>query len=168
VSDQDPKSGSQGSSHHEASSDDGLVAEEVPSSSKRRVGRQDTRRRRKKRLLERKNVSLPTLEGLPGALWLWHPEHMFQDHSWEFLQLEFEDRLRRMDRDCDWAHDHDPESAETLFLACVILWFHSDGGRDGVLGTRMTIFTHHALRYSIGRALHVRPDSTILTGWKEK
>jgi hypothetical protein len=63
-SDQDPRSGSQGSSHHEASSDGGLVAEEVPSGSKRRVGRQDTRKRRKKRLLERKYVSPPDLEGL--------------------------------------------------------------------------------------------------------
>ncbi|KAJ4324428.1 hypothetical protein N0V94_001326 [Neodidymelliopsis sp. IMI 364377] len=110
----------------------------------------------------------PTSEGLPGAPWLWHPEHMFQDHSWEFLQLEFEERLARIDRDCDWAHDHDSESAETLFLACVIIWFKLDGGKDEILGTRMTIFARHALRYSIGRALHVRPGSIMLTGWKEK
>jgi hypothetical protein len=85
----------------------------------------------------------PTLEGLPGAPWLWHPEPMFQDHSWEFLQLEFEDRLRRMDRGCDWAHDHDSESAETLFLACVILWFQSDGGKDEILS-----YSHDYLRPS--------------------
>jgi hypothetical protein len=168
MSDQDPKSGSQGSAHHEAFTDDELVTEKVLSGSKRRVGRQDTQKRRKKRLLERRYVSSPALEGLPGAPWLWHPEHIFQDHSWEFLQLKFEDRLRRMDKDCDWVHDHDPESAETLFLACVILWFQSDGGKDEILGTRMTIFTRHALRYSIGRALHVRPGSIMLNGWKEK
>jgi hypothetical protein len=72
-----------------------------------------------------------------------------------------------MNRDFDSAHDHNPESAEALFLARVILWFQSDGGKNEILGTRMTIFARHTLRYSVGRALHVR-GSIILTGWKEK
>lgn len=110
----------------------------------------------------------PTSDGLPGAPWLWNPVHMFQDHSWEFLQKEFKHRLQRIDQFCDLANDHSSESSETLFLTCVILWFLSGGGKDEVLGTRMTIFARHALRYSIGRALHVRPGSIMRTGWLKK
>ncbi|KAB2109672.1 hypothetical protein AG0111_0g944 [Alternaria gaisen] len=103
-----------------------------------------------------------------GAPWLWNPEHMFDNHNWEYLGRLFEFRMYTMDNLCDWTSNHDEESNETLFLACVVLWFMLDGGKDEVLGLRMTVFKHHALRFSIGRALHVLPGSIMRTGWKVK
>jgi hypothetical protein len=103
--------------------------------------------------------------GSDGAPWLWNPDHMFHDHSWALLNRIFAHRFWRLDKDCDWTNDHDSESSQTLFLTCIILWFILDGGKDEILGVRMTIFTRHSLRFSIGRALHVDPGSVMRTGW---
>jgi len=107
-------------------------------------------------------------DGLPGAPWIWNPAHQFIDHNWDFLSSTFMQRFKRMDRTCDWANDHDHESSETLFLACVVLWFRLDGGKDELLGLRMSLFVRHPLRFSIGRALHVPPGSVMKTGWQKK
>jgi hypothetical protein len=109
------------------------------------------------------NLSLPV--GSDGAPWLWNPDHMFHDHSWALLSRIFAHRFWRLDNDCDWTNDHTNESSQTLFLTCVVLWFMLDGGKDEILGLRMTIFTRHSLRFSIGRALHVDPGSVMRTGW---
>jgi hypothetical protein len=106
--------------------------------------------------------------GKPDAPWLWIPTHMFQDHSWAYLNALFTSRFQTMDNRCDWANDHENESPETLFLACVVLWFLLDGGKDEILGLRMTVFRRHPLRFSIGRALCVEPGSIMRTGWKAK
>jgi len=103
--------------------------------------------------------------GVPSAPWLWNPDHKFADHDWKLIETIFRERFRRMDNTCDWVNNHDNESAETLFLACVILWFELDGGKDEVLGLRMTVFSRHALSFSIGRATKVAPGSIMITGW---
>jgi hypothetical protein len=110
-------------------------------------------------------LSLPV--GSDGAPWLWNPDHMFHDHSWALLNRIFAHRFWRLDDDCDWTNDHDNESSQTLFLTCVILWYMLDGGKDEILGVRMTVFTRHPLRFSIGRALHVEPGSIMRTGWND-
>jgi hypothetical protein len=56
--------------------------------------------------------------------------------------------------------------AENVLRLCS--WYQRDGGKDEVLGLRMTIFKHHPLRFSIGRALHVAPGSAMVTGWQTK
>jgi hypothetical protein len=106
--------------------------------------------------------------GLPGAPFIWNPSHMFTDHSWHFLASMFKSRFERMDDMCDWVNDHTQESPETLFLTCVVLWFQLDGGKDELLGLRMTAFVRHPLRFSIGRALHVAPGSIMRTGWTKR
>ncbi|CAO2650730.1 Nn.00g020220.m01.CDS01 [Neocucurbitaria sp. VM-36] len=106
--------------------------------------------------------------GCPGAPWLWNPNHMFSDHDWRYLARVFASRFKRMDETCDWANDHDDESEETLFLTCVVLWYQLDGGKDEVIGVRMSVFKRHPLRWSIGRALHVKPGSIMVTGWGVK
>lgn len=103
-----------------------------------------------------------------GAPWLWNPNHMFDNHDWDHLATLFRIRFTRMDRICDMASDHEHESSQTLFLTCVILWFQLDGGKDEILGLRMTVHKRHALRFSIGRALHVAPGSVMATGWSKK
>jgi hypothetical protein len=110
-------------------------------------------------------LSMPV--GSDGAPWLWNPEHMFQDHSWGFLNRIFAMRFDRLDINCDWTNDHSNESSQTLFLTCIILWYMLDGGKDETLGVRMTIFSRHPLRFSIGRALQVDPGSTMRTGWND-
>lgn len=106
--------------------------------------------------------------GEPAAPWLWVLEHMFIDNDWHYLACEFAYRLKRMDEKCDWKNDHSQESNETLFLTCVVLWFQTGGGKDEILGLRMTVFVRHALRYSIGRALRVEPGSLMVSGWTVK
>ena len=106
--------------------------------------------------------------GTDNAPWLWNPTHMFSDHCWEFLGRLFAERFRRMDKWCDWTNSHEHECQDTIFLTCVILWFQSDGGKDEVLGLRMSVFVRHPLRFSIGRALHVPPGSKMVTGWSAK
>jgi hypothetical protein len=113
-----------------------------------------------------RGLSLPPEQ--PGAPWLWNPTHMFEDLNWQFITDVFQSRFQRMDNLCDWVNDHDQECAETLFLTCIILYFALDGGKDEVLGLRMTIYNRHALRFSIGRALHVQPGSIMRTGWNTK
>ncbi|USP77680.1 hypothetical protein yc1106_04954 [Curvularia clavata] len=93
---------------------------------------------------------------------------MYEDHEWEHLARMFSDRFRRMITSCDFANDHKNESSQTLSLTCVILWFKLDGGKDEFLRLRMTVFRRHPLRFSIGRAVHVEPGSTMITGWSAK
>jgi hypothetical protein len=50
----------------------------------------------------------------------------------------------------------------------VILFFSLDGGKDEILGLRMSIFVRHPLRFSIGRALSVEPGSIMMSGWTTK
>ncbi|KAI8942961.1 hypothetical protein NX059_001000 [Plenodomus lindquistii] len=110
----------------------------------------------------------PPSAGRAGAPWLFNSKHMFKNHGWDYNGCLFQERFTRMDTACDLANDHENESPETLFLTCVVLWFLLDGGKDEVLGLRMTVFRRHALRFSIGRALHVEPGSIMVTGWKAK
>ncbi|KAH4802782.1 hypothetical protein HBI25_207700 [Parastagonospora nodorum] len=116
-----------------------------------------------------KGLSLPrgrrSPQGMPGAPWLWNPDHIYDNHDWEYLNRLFLHRFQRMDTTCDWKNDHLQECGETLFLTCVILWFALDGGKDELLGLRMTVHIRHPLRFSIGRALHVQPGSIMRTGW---
>ncbi|KAF3048972.1 hypothetical protein E8E11_008438 [Didymella keratinophila] len=105
---------------------------------------------------------------LPPAPFPFHPAHMFKYHCWAYLQEIFYDRLKRMDEKCDWATDHSQESAKTMFLTCVILWYKYDGGKDEITGLRWTVFMRHALCVSVGRALHVEPGSVMRTGWRTK
>jgi hypothetical protein len=102
-----------------------------------------------------------------SAPWLWNEAHMFDNLDWDYLGRLFSERFRRLDRHCDLANDHRNECSETLFLTCVILWFRY-GGKDEILGLHMTVFSRHALRFSIGRALHVEPGSIMRTGWTVK
>jgi hypothetical protein len=56
------------------------------------------------------------------------------------------------------------EFIKDLSLTCMILWFALDGGKEELLGLRMTVHIRHPLRFSIGRALHVQPGSSIRIG----
>jgi hypothetical protein len=100
--------------------------------------------------------------GQPAAPWLFNPAHMYSDHGWQYLAC-----LSTAER-CDWVNDHSRECAETLFLVCVVMWYQRDGGKDKVLGRRMTIFKHHPFRFLIGRALHGASGSIMVTGWQTK
>jgi hypothetical protein len=115
-----------------------------------------------------KKIKLPrgttTSSETAGAPWLWQPQHMFDDYSWELLADLFEERFIRMDNTCDFTNDHGHECAETIFLTCVILFFSLDGGKDEILGLRMSILVRHPLRFSIGKALSVEPGSIMMTG----
>ncbi|PZD22801.1 CsdB, Selenocysteine lyase, partial [Pyrenophora tritici-repentis] len=117
--------------------------------------------------LNSNGLKLPRAEK-NGAPWLWDPEHMFENPSWDYLPNLFTKRMARIDQTCDWSNDHDDESNQTLFLTCVVLWFKLDGGKDEILGLRMTVFSRHALRFSIERALHVTPGSIMRSGWNAK
>ncbi|KAH3920516.1 hypothetical protein HBH56_005590 [Parastagonospora nodorum] len=107
-----------------------------------------------------------SFNGLPGAPWLWNPEHMFHDYDWEFLAAQMEHRLRGVDEKCDFFSDHEDESWQTLCLTCVVLFFKLNGGKGEWIGVYMTIFSRHPLRWSVGR--RDEPGVKMFTGWKNK
>jgi hypothetical protein len=56
--------------------------------------------------------------------------------------------------------DHFPDMRDSLLSL--------DGGKDEILGLRMSIFVRHPLGFSIGRAMSVEPRSIMMSGWTTK
>jgi hypothetical protein len=62
--------------------------------------------------------------GTDGAPWLWRLEHMFSNHSWEFLWTEFRARYQTMNEWCD-RRNETQESPATLVAEACKQWFVS-------------------------------------------
>ncbi|PNS14861.1 Beige 1 [Sphaceloma murrayae] len=98
-----------------------------------------------------------------GAPWLWRRDHQLQDWTWARLFDEFAERYRSMDEFCDPDNEHE-ETPDTMFLTFLIQWYET-GGRDGVFGFELVLYSKHPSSMSVGRSASVDPKSHMRTGW---
>ncbi|KAH0276805.1 hypothetical protein KCU91_g3627, partial [Aureobasidium melanogenum] len=98
-----------------------------------------------------------------GAPWLFDPDHMPEDWSWDDVFNFFNLKYHRAKHMCN-AENETKESPDNFLMACVI-WYLKTGGKDEFFGCFLTIYTRHPFVVSVGRASDVLPGSRMATGF---